>query len=967
MRCTVFRRLFAIGVLALLAVPATAAAQEAIISGSVADSTGGVLPGVTVTALNDATGNTFVAVTDARGDYRVPVRIGSYRITAELAGFTTVTRTAQLLVGQTVVVNLQLSPSTVQETVSVTGEAPLVNTTSSTLGGNIDPRQMQELPINGRNWMDLSLLAPGARQNSSEAVPNLRQGYSQTNIDGQQVTMMIIGQLNQQPRYSRDVIAEFQLITNRFDASQGRSAGMLVNAVTKSGTNNFAGSFSGYFRSDKLNAADFIQKRVLPYANQQMSLTFGGPIRKDKFHFFGNYEYEREPQTITFTSPYPRFNIDYHDTPVRQTGGTRLDYQLSSRHRLSLRGQVYHDVVLAGGGATAHPAGLNKTTRNGGQIQATLTQVLSNRAVNEVRGGYSLYDSYGDPRARWKGGCIPDLPYGCGGLPTILLRGYSVQGVAATGAGLGLVQKDTSIRDDFTTSFTRRGRHDVKLGGEFIRDFDHLDWCLYCSLWIDARNAPVPANIQDILPVWNDISTWNLNALSPITTRARRSVSNTKFKYDVPMYLYAGWLQDDWTVSRRLTLNLGARYDLQAAVHSEKTKFLPWLPGDLPRDKNNLAPRLGATFSLDDHTVVRGGYGLFFGQVSGDEAQQTRLYEIMVTAEFLNDGRPDFASNPFNGPLPTFEQALAGACDKNLRPGCYRREFGNEINHPWRQGSYSHQASAGMQRQIGATMAVQADYVYTGGRLEEVPRNGNLTYNPATGANYPQSDISRRPFPEWGIVGVGFLDGWSNYHGLETAFTKRLSHRWQAQATYTFAKLWDADPAPDQLYLGANGIVARRQVGFTLAPDMGGDYTLAATDQRHRAVFNGIWDAGRGFQLSGIYLFGSGLRYTTNYGGDLRDQGFGGTGRLRPNGTIVPRNSLVGKPIHRMDVRLQQRLTVRRRTQLEGVFEVFNLFNHANYGTYVTQESNAAYGKPAFNSNVAYQPRTLQLGFRIVF
>ena len=135
-----------------------------------------MLPGVTVTALHEATGNTFVVVTDARGDYRVPVRIGSYRITAELSGFTTVARTVQLLVSQTVVVNLQLAPSTVQETVTVTGEAPLIDTTSSTRGGNIDPRQMQELPINGRNWMDLSLLAPGARQNSSEAVPNLRQG-----------------------------------------------------------------------------------------------------------------------------------------------------------------------------------------------------------------------------------------------------------------------------------------------------------------------------------------------------------------------------------------------------------------------------------------------------------------------------------------------------------------------------------------------------------------------------------------------------------------------------------------------------------------------------------------------------------------------------------------------------------------------------------------------------------------------
>jgi len=160
-----------------------------------------------------------------------------------------------------------------------------------------------------------------------------------------------------------------------------------------------------------------------------------------------------------------------------------------------------------------------------------------------------------------------------------------------------------------------------------------------------------------------------------------------------------------------------------------------------------------------------------------------------------------------------------------------------------------------------------------------------------------------------------------------------------------------------------------------LAPDMGGEYTLAATDQRHRATFNGIWDAGHGFQLSGVYFYGSGKRFSTSYGGDLRGvgesnggaQGTPITPRLRPDGTIVARNNLVGLPIHRVDMRLQRRFRLAARTSVDGLVEVFNVFNRANYGSYVTQESNRSYGQPSFNSNIAYQPRMLQLGFRVAF
>ncbi len=309
-----------------------------------------------------------------------------------------------------------------------------------------------------------------------------------------------------------------------------------------------------------------------------------------------------------------------------------------------------------------------------------------------------------------------------------------------------------------------------------------------------------------------------------------------------------------------------------------------------------------------------------------------------------------------------------------------RRTLNQEINYPGRRTSYSHQASAGIQRQIGDAMSFEVNYVYTGGRLEENSVNANLSYNPATGANYPFNDISRRPFPDWGLVNFELLEGWSNYQAADFTLTKRFSNRWQATATYTLAHFRDASPARDQWYVGPDGVATRRSIDFPLAADMGGEYGYAGSylaggfgqsgDQRHRAVLNGIWDVGAGVQLSGIYFFGSGERFSTTTGVDRRNEGIGAAARdlrLRADGSIMPRNAIVGEALHRVDMRVQKRLPIAGRLTVDGMFEVFNLFNHANYGAYVVNESSTEYGKPAFNGNIAYQPRMLQLGFRLTF
>ena len=231
--------------------PVTGFAQDATLNGTVTDSTGGVLPGVTITAVNEETGNTFVAVTDGSGEFRVAGAHRGLPAHRRAAGVChrDADRRCRCRSASWRRMTLQMAPSTVQETVTVTGEAPLIDVTTSTATANIDQRQMQELPLNGRNWLDLTLLAPGSRANTGGETPIPRSQMAfQINMDGQQVTNSVAGAGFGQPRFSRDSIAEFEFVTNRFDATQGRSMGVIVNAVTKSGTNRHSGTISGYFR-----------------------------------------------------------------------------------------------------------------------------------------------------------------------------------------------------------------------------------------------------------------------------------------------------------------------------------------------------------------------------------------------------------------------------------------------------------------------------------------------------------------------------------------------------------------------------------------------------------------------------------------------------------------------------------------------------------------------------------------------
>ena len=302
-------------------------AQEATLTGTITDSTGGVLPGVTVTAVHEATGNRFVAVTDERGIYRIPARVGAYQLTAELAGFTRSHDRASSCW------SARPRPSTCRwrrrrsrkRSPSRRRRRCSTSTTSS-LGGNIDPAAGAGAAGAGTQLDGAG--DAGARQPDDVGRRRRRRcriataassASSSSTLDGQQVSSE--RGFGGQPRYSQESIAEFQFISNRFDATHGPFVRRAGDARSpRSGTNTFSGSVRGNFRDSRFNAENPVLNRVVPIDNQQIAFTLGGPILRDRLHFFGHFEYEREPRISIWNTPYPAFNVELEGNADGQDG-----------------------------------------------------------------------------------------------------------------------------------------------------------------------------------------------------------------------------------------------------------------------------------------------------------------------------------------------------------------------------------------------------------------------------------------------------------------------------------------------------------------------------------------------------------------------------------------------------------------------------------------------------------------------
>jgi Carboxypeptidase regulatory-like domain len=962
---------------ALLLVSAPLFAQQAAVTGVVTDETKAILPGATITATNLATGGSQIVVTDERGEYRLlNLPPGHYKLQAELSGFSTVqVSDVELLVGQNATMPFALKVANLSETVTVSSESPLVDVTSSQVAGNVNPRQMEELPLQGRNWLELSKLVKGMTANEVTNGPGVADDMFQLNLDGQQVTQKISGGFGQ-PKFSRESIGEFQIVTNMFDITQGRSAGVQVQAVSRAGTNRTQGSFYSYFRDSNLNAPDFLTGTVLPYENQQIGGALGGPILKDKLHYFGSYEYEREPGT-TFSAPAAlpgqTFTVPYKNS--QQSLLLRLDDQLSSSDRLTVRGSRWNwsnPFVLASGG---HPSNASVQTKQATNILGTWSNVLSNTKVQELRIGYNNF--------QWANQGLPEVgatfQYSFPGLT--LGKPYNYP--------QWLYQNNFESRYDLSW---HKDTHDFKIGGEFI--YAHITALWYLQEQGILTFTSVPADITSRIPVSSpyDVSTWNLNGLDPIAQKFEKNYNAGDWTLDVPGPTWGVWMGDTWRLSSTWTINYGVRWDDNWNVASTPgvitnsipidngsaaatTRIPEMAAGDFGykkgmRDNLDIAPRAGFTWNVGggNDLVIRGGSGLYFTYLQTQYTYSPQLYSRMITASFNNDGKPGFVDDPARG-VTTYDQAAAAAPPQAAR-----------IITPNFRNPYTWQSSIGFQKQINADTAVEADLVHYNEYRDTRSIDPNLFYDPSTG--YNKNPAAGRPNPQWGQILYLVSTGRQDYTAIASGLTRRMKHHLQGGVTYTLMLAQHDDGTPGLVSPSANN-----QFNY-----LDGEYATSTTFQRSTLRAWSVYQMPWGLSAALSYAYGSGNLYNAT----IATTPYGKTGSNRLNltatgaptaaitipagvldrwdgpaviasGAVIPRNALHGLPYSKFDLRLTKDIRIGSSWKASLIGEVYNLFNHANYIGYVTQLSatsaatTARFGLPS----AASISRQGQLAFRI--
>jgi len=943
-----------LAVLAAVLAAGLASAQVTSINGVVTDSSGAVISGARVRAVPADGGTNVTTLSNSQGIYHLPSLFAAdYVVRVDSDGFAPAEVKITLLVGQTRTIDLQLHPAATSTAVEVTADVSAVSTTTSEVAANIDARQMQQVPLNGRNWIELALLLPGISKNDvagNTIVNGPDTGKYEFNVDGQQVSQDIAGSGTGQPLYSRETLSEFQIITNRFDATQGRSSVSQINAETKSGTDNFHGSGWGYFRSNHFNAADPVAHKVLPFQDQQYGASLGGPVLRDKLWFFAAFEGERQPATI-FTTPTGFGGLTYQ-LPTQTTTRSylaRLDYQKSESNRLYLRLSAFTTKnPFTGVSGTTHPSRGALNSQKNYSLLLDWSKTWTPHLVNDVKAGFS-YFSYFNQQV------VSSQEYRFGS--TTVGGNYNYPSPHD--------ENNWQFRDD---AYWLKGSHSVKLGGEYLNIWYHGAYPQSARGTVTSFST-VPSNLASYFPVWNDPSTWNLAGLGAIANSYLQAFGNFAFSNDRNTVGF--WLQDDWKLNSRLTLNLGLRYDNDLGIMGDSLYLKSGLVTPHRGDNNNIAPRLGFAWDLfgDRRTIIRGGGGLYYADLQANQYYDQQLFNGQTTIQASVDAAPGAPINllqPFgnvtgdqflNGTAPVPKQAV-------------------QLVDPAAQTPYTAQASIGIEKQIGREWTVSANYVYWRLYHEWIRVDQNLSYNPATGFNV-NPNVSR-PNPNFTQI-LRFTTpnaAGAIYNGLLIDVRRQFAKRLSLAASYTLAHAKDSSDGP--FYVPNNQ--------FNLSDE----WSNQTGDQRHTLNLDGNFQWKWGLALSALYHFGSGAAYQITAAGSPfglpAPAGGGASNRtfltttkvydspslnyvdpIDPVYSIVQRNGAYGRPVQRVDARLSKTITFRERYRLVGQLEAFNLLNHSNFGTYQAAITSSSFTAAAQNSNLAYAPRMLQLGARFEF
>jgi hypothetical protein len=741
-------------VVALVGATATSALAQVgrtELRGTITDETGGAMPGVTVFIQNEADGTFREVITGGEGTYFAAQLLpGTFTVTATLPGFTTYQTTGYALrVGQTTPLDIVLGVGTLEETVTVTGQAPLVDLTSAEVGGTLDAQEMIDMPLQNRSAFAAISLLPGIQflpsagdgndtiiangQTSAASSLNVDGGYNGSSTSG--------GGGGSQVKVAIESVAEFQVVSGQFDAEFGRSSGAIINAVTKRGTNQWSGAGFSYNTTSAMTARNYFNAQqfaadpsVDKPANTKFEFggVFGGPIVTDTAHFFFSVERRMtDPARATTFASRPELSWSANEKWRATNFMGRLDHQINSSNTWAFR---YLKELSPQENEIGARTELGSTNRNDDDYMfvGSYTSVLGNNIVNTARVTRSYEDSGGGPPAWFDLGGNVSLD----GQMRNLSPSYEMDSFRDGVAPWGWSRKDVQWQYNNTTSVfvpDKMGDHDFKFGGTFHRSYiDDFTENLLGGEFYFATDMPF--NVDDF-------STY------PERMRIRVGKQNGR-QFDYPINTAELFFQDKWTLDDRWTIGLGVRYDAEF-LNAKLTDNPLMTPGTDPRDWNNISPRLSIAYDLtgDGRSVLRAGYGFFYDRTlfSGlDNVLQDPILNDSFVASFPRGGGDQGGQEdpgPRNGmPIqdPDLAQALhigsaaAGECGpattrdgathcplvnhdfiKSIYPGSATRfnEANTFIDNYRRQQPLFGQFTVGFERELMPTLSVAMDYV----------------------------------------------------------------------------------------------------------------------------------------------------------------------------------------------------------------------------------------------------------------
>jgi hypothetical protein len=950
------------------ALPAFAQSQaiNGNIEGTVKDSSGAALPGVTVTITNTDTGAQRVVVSGGEGAYRAALLpLGSYDVRAELQGFKKFEQKGVTLsAGQTAVINVTLPVGNISETITVTGESPIANPGKIDLGRTIGEAEVKNLPLVSRNPYNFAFLQANVTgyENNEFGVPRINANGSQmhTNyqLDGNTNTEKDRAGLRMLP-VSEVLVREVKLVTNGFAPEFGQTTGMVYNAITPSGTNDVHGSASFRFKRNPFSQRPFFLPATARKPDTEandVTAAVGGPIRKDRIHFYGAYEYVDRSlvtggQVITVTPENaaalgitlpPSGVIPAHQKV--NFGFGKVDYTVSPANHLAVRYFLFKNFSPSniGGGLTTTDRATDFTDRMD-SASAQLVSTLGASMLNELRVQYARRHQF-----RTQGISVAG--------PAITVSGVAAFGGARLGDG-------NSVGFDFNQGITQvidnlswlRGKHGLKAG---------ID-----AQWIADRRVRGEQFIYTFpstaayLAAKTGQNTFGYTSLQQL-------FGNTSAKYDSGFYgLFA---QDDWQVTPQLKVLYGIRYDL-FDVPAARPFAVNRYSQNFAVDKNNVGPRAGLSWAVDAsaRTVVRASTGLMY------EPPLLDFYDNAI----LNNGDPASFTVSISGTslgAPPFPTNLA-----NVPASFFLPQQSITVVDPEFKTQSAWLSNVQIERALTGDLAVSAGYVNSIGRNMPVLIDVNLIPTGATLADgrliYSTAvSAATRVDPTFNQINMFRSIGEATYNAFTATLTKRMTHGWMTQATYTLARGEDNAPLTGTYVVGSGddrvsdpgnldrdkGVTPFNQLHtFSLS-------TVLAPQVSDTTAGAAIWNNN---QVGIILQANSGLPFNVRSTLDLNADGVAND---RPLG--VARNAgRLGRVLN-LDLRYSRFIPVRGVQRAELFFEAKNLFNTENIAGVNRVIATDALGNPSapisfrgadypVAGKSGYDQRLIQLGFKYIF